>query len=71
MTTVEEAPIPLKPKVDLQEHEKVTLVHVINNVKEKASVYLANSLDPELILRVVVEFEDVAKQHRFIRKTVL
>ena len=60
MTTIEEAPIPFKPKVDLEEHEKVMLVHVINDIKDKASVYLENSLDPELVLCVVVEFEDVA-----------
>lgn len=59
--------IPLMPKLDLSDWEKVTLLHVVNDVnKQAADVLVASKNNPELILRVITEFQDIAQNARFI-----
>ena len=60
----DEVQIPFKERIPLADCEKVTIVHEVNDVKKKTEMPLANSSDTELILRVIEEFNDVAKSTR-------
>ena len=54
------APIPYEAKIAQKDIKKVTLSHTVNRNKIKKEVYEATTGDPELILCVIHEFEDVA-----------
>ena len=57
----EDVPIPFKLRIDLDDCEKVTLVHEVNNAKKKKEMLLADQLDAKLILTMIAEFSDVCQ----------
>jgi hypothetical protein len=57
------APILYEPKIARKDIKKVTLSHVIGQNKVKKEVYEATSANPELILHVIDEFEDVSVEN--------
>ena len=58
------APIPYTKKIALDDIEKITLTNTVNGIKKKKDVFQATSSDPELVLSVIHEFEDVSKPSR-------
>jgi hypothetical protein len=64
------APILYEPKIAQKDIKKVTLSHVIGRNKVKKEVYEATSADPELILHVIHEFEDVSAENSLNLNTI-
>lgn len=63
MTT--EAPITIKSKLDFDKAEKITLARTVNGVKKKVSIHEVNKMEPELVLRVIDDFDDLSQESRF------
>ena len=56
---IKNIPIPFKENLDFAECEKVTIVNMVNDIKKKKEMLLADQHDVELILCVMEEFNDV------------
>lgn len=61
---LQRTPIPLKPNIDTDDYEMVTLTNMVNDHKRKAEVPAINKNDAGLICKAVLEFEDATRASR-------